>query len=307
MANGSKWKHSRSLLRPQFMREQIADLELFESHTKALFDAVPSVESSGWTPTLDMQPLLERFTMDIATEFLFGESVFSQQTDSQDTSTLFSKKEMMQFVEAFFAAEKTTAKSLFFGDLYWLTHDHKFKEQCKVVHSFVDTYVQRHFDNRSSNKKPGAGRYYALDALIADVDDPHDLRSQLLNILLAGSDTIASASGFLIASLAQHPSVFQKLRSIVLNEFGTFDKPKQITLETLKRCSYLQWTLNETLRVYPAVPVNFREAVRDTTLPVGGGPQGDSPVFIPKGCLVAWEVRVCAFGTTNTSAFALGC
>ena len=124
-----------------------------------------------------MQPLLERFTMDTATEFLFGESVHSQQNDSTDTSTLFSKKEMMQFVEAFFAAEKTTAKSLIYADLFWLTHNRKFKDQCKVVHNFVDTYVQRRLQEGDLDRKSGTKRYVVLDAIVADVKDPQELRS----------------------------------------------------------------------------------------------------------------------------------
>ena len=280
------------------MREQIADLGLFESHVKDLFDALPgAVELGNWTSTFDMQPLLERFTMDTATEFLFGESVHSQKNDSTDTSTLFSKKEMMQFVEAFFGAEKTTAKSLIYGDLFWLTHDRKFKEQCKAVHNFVDTYVQRRLRGGGSNKRPGMGKYVVLDAIVADVKDPQELRSQLLNILLAGSDTISGTLGFLLASLAQYPYIFKKLRNIIIDDFGSFDRPKHITLSGLKNCSYLQWCLNEVLRVYPSVPVNFREAVRDTTLPVGGGSDGTSPVFIPKGHLVAWEVRLCVLSS----------
>lgn len=276
------------------MREQIADLGLFEKHIKNLVDALSStVEPSGWTRTFDLQPLLERFTMDTATEFLFGESVYSQRDNSTDTSTLFSKKEMMDFVEAFFAAEKTTATSTMYGDLFWLAHNRKFKEQCKAVHSFVDTYVHRHLRDGGLGKKSGTGKYVVLDALIADVKDPHELRSQLLNILLAGSDTISGTLGFLFATLGQHPDIFQKLRSIVVNDFGSFDRPKEITLSGLKNCSYLQWCLNEVLRVYPVVPANYREAVRDTTLPVGGGPDGSSPVFIPKGYLVTWEVRLC--------------
>lgn len=272
------------------MREQIADLALFEAHITDLLDAIPStVDSDGWTPMFDIQPLLERFTMDTATEFLFGESVYSLKDDSTDTSTLVSKREMRQFVEAFFAAEKTTAKSMIYGDLFWLLHDRKFKDQCKVVHDFVDTYVQRRLSN-GSEKKSGTSRYVVLDAIVADVKDPHELRSQLLNILLAGSDTISGTLGFVLSSLSQYPHIFKKLRSAVMNDFGSFDRPKQITLGKLKNCSYLQWFLNETLRVYPAVPVNFREAVRDTSLPVGGGPDGASPMFVPKGHLVAWEV-----------------
>lgn len=278
------------------MREQIADLELFETHIKDLFDALPGVVEPGdWTPTFDIQPFLERFTMDTATEFLFGESVYSQREDSTDTSTLFTKKEMMQFVETFFSAEKKTAMSMIFGDLYWLTHDRKFKKQCKAVHDFVDMYVQRRLRGTGSDKRLVTGRYVVLDAIVADVGDPQELRSQLLNILLAGSDTISGTLGFLLATLAQHPRVFKKLRNIVIDDFGSFDRPKLITLSMLKNCSYLQWVLNEVLRVYPAVPVNYREAVRDTTLPVGGGPDGTAPVFVPKGYLVAWEVRFASF------------
>lgn len=275
------------------MREQIADLGLFETHIQDLFDAIPgAVEPGSWTPAFDVQPLLERFTMDTATEFLFGESVYSLKDDSTATSTLFSKQEMMQFVDAFFRAEKTTAKSMIYGDLFWLIHDRNFKEQCKVVHNFVDTYVQRRLSGGGLDKKPEMGKYIVLDAIVADVKDLQELRSQLLNILLAGSDTISGTLGFLLASLAQYPEIFQKLRNIIIEDFGSFDRPKQITLSRLKNCSYLQWFLNEVLRVYPAVPVNFREAVRDTTLPVGGGPDGTAPVFIPKGHLVAWEVRL---------------
>lgn len=276
------------------MHEQIADLALFETHLTELFEALPTATAPGdWTSIFNMQPFLERFTMDTATEFLFGESVHSQKEESADMDALVSKKEMMQFVEAFFAAEKTTAASMIYGDLFFLKHDRKFKQQCKTVHDFVDTYVQRRLRTGNSEKKSGAGRYVVLDAIVADFKDPHELRCQLLNILLAGSDTTSGTLGFVMATLAQYPHIFKKLRNTVIGEFGSFDRPKQITLSKLKNCSYLQWFLNEILRVYPVVPVNFRESVKDTTLPTGGGPDGTSPVFIPKGYFVAWEVSHC--------------
>jgi cytochrome P450 len=40
--------------------------------------------------------------------------------------------------------------------------------------------------------------------------------------------------------------------------------------------------MNETLRLYPAVPFNVRLALHDTTLPHGGGPDGLSPTRILK-------------------------
>lgn len=48
--------------------------------------------------------------------------------------------------------------------------------------------------------------------------------------------------------------------------------------------------LDTALRLYPIVPFNIREAKRDTYLPVGGGPDGKSPVHVPKGHEVIFSV-----------------
>ena len=53
---------------------------------------------------------------------------------------------------------------------------------------------------------------------------------------------------------------------------------------------YLRAVLNESLRLYPVVPENDREAEADTVLPVGGGEDGKSPVFVKKGQLVHWSL-----------------
>ena len=44
------------------------------------------------------------------------------------------------------------------------------------------------------------------------------------------------------------------------------------------------------LRLYPVLPGNQRTAIVDTILPLGGGPDGKSPIFIPKGQIVEYAV-----------------
>ena len=38
------------------------------------------------------------------------------------------------------------------------------------------------------------------------------------------------------------------------------------------------------------IPSNAREALRDTTLPRGGGKDGMAPLFVPKGAIVIYTV-----------------
>lgn len=44
------------------------------------------------------------------------------------------------------------------------------------------------------------------------------------------------------------------------------------------------------LRLFPPVPINFRVSATDTSLPVGGGPDGKSPIYIKKGTAVTYIV-----------------
>jgi len=50
------------------------------------------------------------------------------------------------------------------------------------------------------------------------------------------------------------------------------------------------WLTPLARRLHPVVPRNEREAVRDTVLPLGGGKDGFSPVFVPKGTLVGYNL-----------------
>lgn len=49
--------------------------------------------------------------------------------------------------------------------------------------------------------------------------------------------------------------------------------------------------MSAVLRLYPPVPTNMRMAVKDTVLPKGGGPDGQSPLFVPKGTGVRWSLH----------------
>ncbi|KAJ6443815.1 cytochrome P450 family protein [Purpureocillium lavendulum] len=290
-ANGKQWEHSRALLRPQFVRSQVSDLDLEEDHVKAMMTVLDrQLGRDGWTDTVDLSKLFFRLTLDSATEFLFGESVNSQLGGDGATGN----KKGDDFAQAFDRSQYTLSLGARMGNSYWMVHTPEFHRMVKKVHQFVDYFVgvamKQTEDKAGSDKE----KYVFLHALARDTQDPAELRSQLLNILLAGRDTTASTLGWFFYTLAdpEYAHYYTKLRTVILEEFGTYGKPRDITFERMKGCQYLQWCINEILRLYPIVTMNVRTAQVDTTLPVGGGADGRSPIYVRKGQDVAYSVHI---------------
>lgn len=182
------------------------------------------------------------------------------------------------------------------ADMYYLHAPREFYAQCKQVHEFADYYVNlaltTDLAKATSEKGSGREKYVFLAELVKSTRDPIELRSQLLNILLAGRDTTAGLLGWTFYTLARHPESYTKLRNIILEQFGTYDDPRNITFANLKGCQYLQHVLQEILRLFATVPLNSRRATKDTTLPRGGGPDGQSPIYIKKGQEINYMVHV---------------
>jgi hypothetical protein len=128
-AEGAAWKHSRDMLRPCFERSQVADISILEKHTDRLIEAIPKDGT-----TVDLQPFFQDFTLDVATEFLFGQS-----TNELDPKA--DHGEVDRFIKAFdychnpFEDEKNKKWGLAMAFL----PDRTFKRHVKTING---TYLQ---------------------------------------------------------------------------------------------------------------------------------------------------------------------
>jgi cytochrome P450 len=162
-------------------------------------------------------------------------------------------------------------------------------DAAKTINSFVNVYIEKALAlspeelEKKTNHDDG---YTFLHAIASYTRDREVLRDQLVSILLAGRDTTACTLTWVIYHLSMDPTILAKLRKEIIEYVGLQRQP---TYENLKDMKYLQHILNETLRLYPVVPFNVRFSLSDTTLPVGGGPDGTQPIGVPKGTPVGYS------------------
>lgn len=253
-SDGKAWEHSRALLRPNFTRSQVGDLDSYEDHINKMIDRIPFDGS-----VVDLQPLFFMLTIDSATELLFNQS-----TDTLNTK--LSNADSARFSTFFDYCQARAGLETRLGKMTTLFPDAKYKEGLKFIHSFVDEIVDKALEYRRSmgdkeklEEEGQANRYVFLNQITLATQDRIQIRNELLNILLAGRDTTASLLSHLWFTIARRPDIFRKLKS----EIGQLGAERP-TFEEIKDLKYLRYCINEALRLFPVVPANARSAVKDT-------------------------------------------
>jgi len=277
--DGEMWHNSRQLLRPQFIKDRVSDLQTFETHIQLL---LPLLAGTSNGATVRADDFFFRFTLDAATDFLLGSSVESLHQPKNDFAAAFTK---VQHIQGLIARA---------GPLQGLLPMKQFHEGLTVLNSFMDKYIDQALalspEELEKKTKSDEG-YTFLHAIAAYTRDRRILRDQIVAVLLAGRDTTAVTLSWLFYELSRHPKVVQKLRQEISTVVG-LDQDKKPSYANLKSMRYLQHTLNEILRLYPVVPYNVRVALEDTTLPSGGGPNGDQPIAVLKDTPVGYSTLV---------------
>lgn len=230
--DGAHWEHSRSIVRPNFVKSQIVSLDMFEGHIQELIEKVPKDGS-----TVDLQTLFFNMTLDSSTEFLFGESIKSQLS--------FEGSDAEKFSHAFDFAQHRMPGRNRMGSLCRFIPDREFDKACKVVHEWGDRYVAKALKNLALDEKTEKDsdikeRYTFMREMAKQTPDPIQLRNEVLNILLAGRDTTAGLLSNVFHALARHPRVWEKLKT----EIDTLEG-RVPDYECLRNMHYLKWVLNE--------------------------------------------------------------
>ncbi|KAJ7598552.1 cytochrome P450 [Mycena floridula] len=296
-ADGDMWKFHRSMTRPFFSKDRTSHFDIFDRHTDEAIRKMKQRFTEGHP--VDFQDVVARFTLDSASEYLFGKDIcslagtlpypyYSANAGATDEVT-------NQFAKAFNQAQHLSALRMRFGSPWPLFEFWKdrTKEPMATVRQVLDPILKEAVQNKKlrdaaegAEKKGIAAEESEtlLEYLVNYTDDYDVLRDEILNLGVAGRDTTASTLTFATYMLAEHPEVFRRVREEVLTKVGPSRRP---TFDDFKEMRFLKAVINETLRLYPPVPFNIRASKSGTLFPA----RPNVPAFyVPPNTRVAYSV-----------------
>ena len=249
-------------------------LRVFVPHVKELISTLGEAAATG--ETVDMKPFFFEYTLSTTTQLLFGEPHNSLSEEERDAVR-----------DNFDYAALGIGIRVRLADLAWLYNPAKFRKACKGVRDWATFFAGKAMKYKDDvGEEKASEKYSFIIDLWKEMRDEELVRDQLLHILVAGRDSTASLLSWTLFHLVRNRDVLEKLKQ----EVSILPADGDITREQIQKLPFLRCCLNETLRLYPTLPLNIRFANKTTILPRGGGPDGLSPVLLLRGTGIAWSV-----------------
>ncbi|KAJ1279807.1 hypothetical protein BS78_04G184000 [Paspalum vaginatum] len=269
-ADGHAWRAQRSaaaaeMHSPRFLEFSAATVRgLVDGGLVPLLDAL-SRRRGGEAGVVDLQDVLLRFAFDNICAAAFG----------VDPGCLAEGLPDVPFARAFERATELSLARFVTPPFVWKAKrrlgvggERELAEAARAVRDFAGRTVA---DRRSELRKVGtlAGRCDLLSRLMTSPppDAPEGysdefLRDFCVSFILAGRDTSSVALTWFFWLLASHPDV----ESRVLDDVARATAAGTGRTTTM---DYLHAALTESMRLYPPVPADFKEALEDDVLPDG--------------------------------------
>ncbi|KAG6897685.1 hypothetical protein C0992_012434 [Termitomyces sp. T32_za158] len=274
-SDGEMWKFHRSITRPFFSKERISHFEVFDRHSEDTLNRARMRQDEGYP--VDFQDLVARFTLDSASEFLFGNCVrsLSARLPYPPLSPFYPtpppssecQHPSSRFVDAFLEGQLLSALRTRYGPFWALLEF--WKDRVSPLRAIIDEFAQpvleeaikknhaRKEQNVSEKEGEETLSGTLLDHLVSQTEDHQILKDELVNLLVASRDTVrvneffyrahhstkiqtASTLTFAMYMLTQHPDIVTRLRAEI-SRFVGMDSP---TYEHVKEMKYMRAFIN---------------------------------------------------------------
>jgi len=243
--NGEKWRIHREIISPAFQASTLKKVFW-------IFDECVDVLMKKWEDGVDKEGIykngnmgedMKLLTLEIIGLAAYGER-FGGINSNNTTQTLKCFECLLEDLNKRINRKVTLMKSS------------KVKEAVNYLRKQILSILNRKLtditERKNIREKPDL-----LDNLLiqrsenkeGDMVTDYDIVSESMLFLIAGSETTSNTLAFMMQLLALFPNVQEKLYKDIMQEFGD----REIDFDGLSKCKYLEWTINEAMRLYPTV------------------------------------------------------
>ncbi|KAL5699861.1 hypothetical protein ACHQM5_030700 [Ranunculus cassubicifolius] len=270
--DGDKWKHQRKVSSYEFSTKVLRDFSSSTFRINAERLATILLKAETAQVSVDIQDLFMKSTLDSIFKVGFG----------IELDSIYGSHEGTIFANAF---NDTSALTLWrYVDISWTVKKYfnvgfeaTMRKNVKVIDDFVYKLIRAKIEKNSNPDYDSSEKKEDIMSRFLDLNesDPKYLRDIILNFMNAGRDTTATTLSWFIYMLCKHPHIQEKIVeevkkiSQVKDTTSLADFSASLTDDVLDKMTYLHAALSETLRLYPAVPVDAKICFGDDTLPDG--------------------------------------
>lgn len=230
---GQTWKQKREALQPSFTQKNLQ--QFIPQIVAATEQALQSYTASA----KPVETLLTALTMDIITRLLFSNSLTGEEMTKapQAVHTL-----LMHANAEFYVPMKVP---------HWLPWKWEKRRALNYLRQWIDQHIQARLALDDANGSPDL----LSQLLHLHRQDPiawslTSVADECMTLFLAGHETTAVTLRWWLWCMATHPQAQMQAREEIAQVLGQ----SAPTAETLGQLNYLQQTLKETMRLYPAAP-----------------------------------------------------
>lgn len=291
--DGDKWRHQRKLASYEFSTKVLRDFSSTVFRSNAAKLAAKVSEAAEFSKAIELQDALMKSTLDSLFKVGFG----------IELNSLSGLDEFgVRFTKAFDDANEIVYWR--FVDPFWKIRrflniglEAALKRHMKVINDFVFKLIKHKREQMKTGTKAQGAKEDILSRFliesekdVANMTDQY-LRDIILNFVVAGKDSTANTLTWFFFMICKNPfiqeKIFQEVKDAIniaeSTNISVEEFTEKITEEAIEKMQYLHATLTETLRLFPAVPVDGKNANEEDALPVDGLKvrKGDGISYMP--------------------------
>ena len=248
-SEGEKWKTERKMMNQAFKASKMENYyPIITKSTERLHEVLN--KSSENKQPIDMQTMLQRFTVDITSNLAFGYDMNSLNNDDS---------EFQKNINVIFPMISNRVKAPF---PYWRYFKMQKDKELEKAIFFISELSKKFIQSAENNIKSGKTPSNILEAMISARDeqgnsfDQKQLFPNIVTLLLAGEDTTANTLGWIIHYLTKNPKYQDQIKQEIEDKLEEIDLSKP---EHLDQFPVLFSVIQEAMRLMPVAPFLYLE------------------------------------------------